>query len=231
MSTDITRREALRRAALLLGGTLSAPTILGVLSGCADRQTATWTPRTLTPAQRTTVVAIAGAIIPETDTPGARDARVDEFVDAMLTDHLAPADRERFLSGLGRLDARARRGHGAAFQELTTEQQAAMVAELDRLAFTTPAPASPAPDAPAESPRVRESDVAVGQGAGANPAEAATVRPDPADVGPESFFRMMKEFAVVGYYTSEVGATRELRVNPMVPYRDIPYTPGTASWA
>jgi hypothetical protein len=28
-----------------------------------------------------------------------------------------------------------------------------------------------------------------------------------------------------------VGQTQELRVNPMKPYRDIPYTPGTPSWA
>jgi hypothetical protein len=50
-------------------------------------------------------------------------------------------------------------------------------------------------------------------------------------VGPESFFRMMKELAVVGYYTSEVGQTQELRVNPMRPYRDIPYTAGMPTWA
>jgi hypothetical protein len=42
---------------------------------------------------------------------------------------------------------------------------------------------------------------------------------------------MMKELSVVGYYTSEVGSTRELRVNPMVPYRDVPYTAGAPAWA
>ena len=56
-------------------------------------------------------------------------------------------------------------------------------------------------------------------------------QPDPADIGPRSFFRMMKELAVVGYYTSEVGQTQELRINPMKPYRDIPYVAGTPSWA
>jgi hypothetical protein len=73
--------------------------------------------------------------------------------------------------------------------------------------------------------------VQVGQGVGANPAEAVSPPPDAADVGPESFFRMMKELAVVGYYTSEVGQTQELRVNPMRPYRDIPYTAGMPTWA
>jgi len=31
------------------------------------------------------------------------------------------------------------------------------------------------------------------------------------------FFRRMKEVTLVGYYTSEIGASRELRVNPWVP--------------
>ena len=38
---------------------------------------------------------------------------------------------------------------------------------------------------------------------------------DPEDVGRQAFFRTLKELVLVGYYTSEVGATQELRVNPM----------------
>lgn len=241
MADGITRREALQRAAWLLGGTLSAPTILAVLAGCADDrgerspgESSAWAPRTLTPEQRAMVVAIAEAIIPTTDTPGARDARVDEFVDAMLSDHYPAKDRDRFLAGLARIDARAQREHTKTFNALDAEQQSALVADLDRLAFSdaSATAADRAGVGGAEgSARVRQGDVALGQGTGPNPAIAATPLPDPADVGPQSFFRMMKELAVVGYYTSEVGSTRELRVNPMTRYRDIPYTSGTASWA
>lgn len=232
--TDITRREALRRAAMLLGGTLSAPTIAAVLAGCGDRQapaTAAWTPRTLTPEQNALIVAIAGTIIPETETPGGGAAQVDRFVDTMLSDHFAADDKERFLSGLARIDARTRRTHQKAFTDLTAAEQTAIITEMDRLAFQEAVLAGREPAGRPVSPRSQESDVQVGQGVGQTPAEAAAEPPDPADVGPESFFRMMKELAVVGYYTSEVGQTQELRVNPMKPYRDIPYTPGTPSWA
>jgi gluconate 2-dehydrogenase gamma chain len=234
ISTEITRREALRRAAWLLGGTLSAPTIAAVLAGCGDRRapaTASWTPRTLTPEQRAMVVAIADTIIPETDTPGARAAQVDQFVDTLLSDHFAPAEKERFLTGLTRLDARARRTHQKGFAELTPAEQATIVGAMDRLAFREEMLAKAGPEGAAPSPLAQESDVQVGQGVGETPAEAVMPPPDAADVGPQSFFRMMKELAVVGYYTSEVGQTQELRVNPMKPYRDIPYTPGTPSWA
>ena len=54
---------------------------------------------------------------------------------------------------------------------------------------------------------------------------------DPEDIGRESFFRRMKELTVVGYYTSEIGQNRELRINPWGQYRDIQYKPGTPAWA
>ena len=177
------------------------------------------------------VVAIADAIIPETETPGARAAQVDQFVDTLLSDHFSAEDKARFLAGLTRLEARARRTHQKGFGELTPAQQAEMVGEMDRLAFREQTLAAKPPEGTAPSPRSQESDVQVGQGVGATPAEAASPQPDAADVGRESFFRMMKELAVVGYYTSEVGQTQELRINPMKPYRDIPYTPGMPTWA
>lgn len=177
------------------------------------------------------VVAIADAIIPETETPGARAAQVDQFVDTLLSDHAAADDKARFLAGLTRLEARARRTHQKGFTELTPAQQAEMVGEMDRLAFQEQTLAEKPPEGTAPSPRSQESDVQVGQGVGATPAEAASPPPEAADVGPESFFRMMKELTVVGYYTSEVGQTQELRINPMKPYRDIPYTAGMPTWA
>lgn len=47
------------------------------------------------------------------------------------------------------------------------------------------------------------------------------------------FFRMMKELTIVGYYTSEIGATQELKTN-RVPGRyegDVPYEEIGRSWA
>jgi hypothetical protein len=152
-------------------------------------------------------------------------------VDTLVSDHMAADDKQRFLAGLTRVDARARRTHQKAFAELTPAQQAEIVGELDQLAFREETLAQNTPEGTAPSPRSQESDVQVGQGVGGTPADAVSPPPDAADVGRESFFRMMKELAVVGYYTSEVGQTQELRVNPMKPYRDIPYTPGMPTWA
>ena len=42
--------------------------------------------RALDPHQRETISELSEAIIPATDTPGAKAARVDEFVDIILTE-------------------------------------------------------------------------------------------------------------------------------------------------
>ena len=172
----IDRREALRRAALLLGGTLSTSTIAGVLAGCEVRRTSegAWAPRALTSDQLELVATIAEHIVPETDTPGARAALVHRFIDAMLADSYLPDERQHFLAGLADVDARAQRSSGRAFLRCATIEQRAVLDQLDREAF------------------------------------AATL-----DRGATPFFRTMKELTLVGYYTSEIGATRELRHAPV----------------
>ena len=265
MSTDITRRAALQRAAWLLGGTISAPTILGVLAGC-DRAASDapkagaaaaappkpFVPRTLSAEQNEMVVTISEAILPQTDTPGARAARVNEFVDAMLTDYYPAKERQRFLAGLGRVDAGARRVHGKRFLDLTPEQQVAVLQEFDRAAYDDPQGQGPkterqkggtqtrSPDVAAEKNPVTQQkpgEVSTGRsyGGGAMMASGAVAtdgKVDPEDVGREAFFRTMKELTLVGYYTSEVGSTQELHVVPMGPYRgDIPLSQVGRAWA
>src|SRR6266704_1728016 len=91
----IDRREALRRAALVLGGVLSAPMVAGVLAGCEARRApaAAWRPRALTPDQTELVATIAEHILPETDTPGARAVGVHRFIDAMLAEAYSTQER------------------------------------------------------------------------------------------------------------------------------------------
>ncbi|HVX88350.1 MAG TPA: gluconate 2-dehydrogenase subunit 3 family protein, partial [Gemmatimonadales bacterium] len=71
--------------------------------------------RVLSPAQNAAVVAVAEAVIPRTDTPGATDARVNEFIDLLLADWYKDEDRDRFLRGLDAIDAEARAEGGAPF--------------------------------------------------------------------------------------------------------------------
>ena len=135
----ISRRRALQQVALLLGGAISAPTVAGVFSTATRRAWAAspaWAPRTLSPAQLELVATLAEHIVPQTETPGARAAGVHRFVDTLLTDHYAAAERDRFLAGLAGVDTQARSRYGKPLVQSTTEQQLALLRELDAAAYT-----------------------------------------------------------------------------------------------
>lgn len=209
----IGRREALRRAVLLLGGTLAAPTIAGVLAGCDARAPeGESSDKALTAAQLAMVATIAEHIIPETDTPGARAAGVDRFIARMLAEYYDAAERQQFVAGLADVDARASAAHRAPFARCTPDQQRALLTAMDREAFARPpgkAPAkSPAiPSGPTRPAPDASRDTERGGAGTAVPAEPAA--------GARPFMRTMKELTVVGYYTSQAGATRELRHEPI----------------
>src|SRR3982750_3258435 len=83
-----------------------------------------WTPSVLTPRQNEAVIMLTELIVPATDTPGAKAALVNRFVDHVLSAADAK-ERTEFIRGLTWLDdrCRARVGKdvaGATAAELTT---------------------------------------------------------------------------------------------------------------
>lgn len=227
----LSRRAALRRVAFLLGGAVSAPTLAGMLAGCdRPRQQIGWRPQTLTEAQSEMVAAMGEIILPETDTPGARAARVHEFIDVMLTEYYPPEDRQRFLAGLERVGQYSRTAFDRRFLDATPEQQLQLVHALNRQAFGDP---PTLPERLEEEPVLRDITVETGRGTLEEQAPL-TLDPgrDPEDVGEEAFFRTLKELVLVGYYTSEPGANQELRLNPMGSWRaDIHYSEVGHAWS
>ena len=58
--------------------------------------------KVFSPEERKRVATLVDSIIPRTDTPGASDVHVPEFIDRKLS--LDPALKERFLTGLRSFD-------------------------------------------------------------------------------------------------------------------------------
>ena len=116
---------------LVPGGAVAEALALGQRIRSAAGPAGGAPPATLTPAQARTVTALAETIIPRTDTPGASEAGVTAFVDALLTGWLDASDRDRFLAALDEVDPIARSAHGAAFADCTPDQQAALAGRLD----------------------------------------------------------------------------------------------------
>lgn len=199
------RRQLLQHLSLLMGGALSAPVASGLLAGCRPPPAGS-AARVLDASRLRLAGALAERILPRTDTPGALDAGVDRFIDAMLDGYVEIEDRRAYLEGLDRLDRRARDRCGNGFAGCALAEQDELLAELDHNAF-------PREDA------AQGVDVAV---AGAMSLGETDRR----------FFRLHKELTVAGYYTSEVGQTQELQPMPLGEYRaDVPIGPDAKAWS
>jgi Gluconate 2-dehydrogenase subunit 3 len=153
--------------------------------------------KTLNPHQNATVIAISEMIIPATDTPGAKAARVNEFIDLILTDWCMGEDCQRFLQGLEETNERSRKMFGREFVNCTAQQQTQLLTALDE--ELTELREASGEERKHASPAVQESETPVQR----------------------NFFYMMKRLTLIGYYTSEIGWTQELGRPPvhMGPYQ------------
>jgi hypothetical protein len=85
---------------------------------------------TLDPHQHATVAAIAEMIIPKTETPGASDAGVADFIDLIVSEWYTDEERTFFLNGLADVDERARRQFTKTFLQCSVEQRAEILRRL-----------------------------------------------------------------------------------------------------
>ena len=121
------RREALQRAAWLMGGALSAPLTLGALDAYAATPAPDWKPAVLSKQQADLISTVADIMIPRTTTPGAKDVGVTELIDSLLKDVYSKEDRERYLTGLAEFDKAAQTTYGKPFLALDAKRQSTLV--------------------------------------------------------------------------------------------------------
>ena len=167
------RREAIRRTALLMGGAVSAPAIMGVLKGCTARPGIDWKPEFLSEDQASVVTQVSEIIIPRTDTPGAKDVGVPSFIDQMVKEVYAEEDQKWFTDGLTAFNEAAKKEYSDDFADLDEEDQEAFVRKVHDEAINAEKTTDPAPRRP--------------------------------------FILMMKELTMLGFFTSEPGATQVLQ--------------------
>jgi hypothetical protein len=105
-----------------------------LLTIAAAAATPARTTKLLTPAEVQTVAVLVDLIIPRTDTPGATDAGVPQFIDTRLA--ASPQLSERFHDGLKALDAEAQSRFSSSFTKLTQKQQTDLLTPMSQDAST-----------------------------------------------------------------------------------------------
>lgn len=128
------RREVVRRLGIMaavpfLPGTAVDASVLVQRVHEALQGGATF--RTFDRAQQELVGGLVDAILPRTDTPGAVDVRVPEFIDHIVTDWATAAERRAVLDGLTEIDTRVRAEGATTVQELDPPQRARLLQALD----------------------------------------------------------------------------------------------------
>jgi len=237
----INRREAIRRVSAVLGGVAFVGGS-GLLTACEKASLPVQgTPGTFTAEDIAFLDEIAETILPETKTPGAKAAKTGAFMALMVTDSYSPADQTIFRDGMVKVDDASKKANNVSFMSATPAQRLAVLTVLDReqkfmmdareaayrkskgLAPVVVAQAG-TPKAGAALPDARKEDAA-----GVDPGAAAPITAD----APTHYFRMMKELALLGYFTSEIGYTKAMRYAEAPGRFDpcLPYTAGEPAWA
>jgi gluconate 2-dehydrogenase gamma chain len=82
----------------------------------------TWKPIFLDIHQSETLIALSEVIIPTTETPGAKEALVNRYLDLLLS--VQPAEFQRqFLDALAFVDSESQKQFGNSFRNLTLDNQ------------------------------------------------------------------------------------------------------------
>jgi glucoside 3-dehydrogenase (cytochrome c) hitch-hiker subunit len=141
MSDDVAkrgRRDALKAIVAGAGG-LSALPILGQaqpaqaaqheLAATAAEADATWKPDFFDEHQNETIITLTDLIIPQTDTPGAKAALVNRYLDLKYHEE-EPEKQKELINGLAWLDGRSLSRHSKPFVRLSEAEQIAMLEPL-----------------------------------------------------------------------------------------------------
>jgi hypothetical protein len=146
---------------------------------------------------------VAETILPRTDTPGARDAQIGQFIAGYSAACYPPEHIALLKSGIADIDAQMQALQGKGFRSANEAAKISLLVRIDRQAKEQ---ARLADERPAD----------------AKPGE-----------NPPHYFTLMKQLTLYGFFTSEPGATRVVRYRPVPgKYRGcIPYVKGETFWA
>lgn len=120
------RREAVRYISILLGGTIVGAS--GFLSGCkgSDKK------RTFSNEDIAYLDEIADTILPATNTPGAKAAKVGEFITVMVNDCYDEKEQQVFFDGMNKINELSIKLFENPFINATPQQRHQLLVQLDK---------------------------------------------------------------------------------------------------
>lgn len=207
------RREAVKYISILLGGTLVGADAF--LSGCKSN---TSKPGEWSADDVAYLNEIGETILPQTSTPGAKAANVGQFMTVMVDDCYDEGDQNAFREGMNKLNDESKKRFSKDFMAASADQRKELLIALDKEAKDYQSKVS---DFNNKENQKEKEEIAKGN------TNYKKQRMSP------HYFSLMKQLTLLGFFTSEVGATKALRYVP-VPGRYegcVPYKKGDKAFA
>lgn len=209
------RRDLLKQIALVTGAVVVGGDFF--LTGCkvGPKPDAGFSPSTIALLDE-----VGETIIPATTTPGAKAAKIGEFMKVIVTDCYTERQQNTFMQGLTELDAAADQMHGKSFMSCDAAQRKELLLSLEKVAkdFNKKRDEE-------DKPRKEAHD----QKNNTLPWKDQTEF----EGTPSHYYTMMKQLTLWGFFSSETGMTETLRYVAVPGRYDgaVPYTKGEKAWA
>lgn len=206
------RRELLKMIAILTGGTVIGGDLF--LSGCTSGSSTGG--KEFSAGNIALLDEVGETIMPTTSSPGAKAAKIGEFMKLMVTDCYNQDQQKVFTEGMAGFDEACKKASGKTFMDSNPAERKAFLITLEKEAK--------------EYNKKRDEN----QKAAKEKAEQVM---DPDFVSaPSHYYTMMKQLTLLGYFTSEIGCKEVLRWDPKLPVPGhydgaLPYKKGDKAWA
>ncbi len=209
------RRELLKMIAIVTGGVVIGGEVF--LTGC---KTGAKADAGFTASNIALLDEVGETIIPATTTPGAKAAKIGEFMKTIVSDCYTEKQQAAFNAGIGSLEEACKKANSKSFMECTPQQRHDFLISLEKEAkeFNTKRDEEDKPKREAHDK--------------ANKALAWKDQKE-FEAAPPHYYTMMKQLTLWGFFTSKTGATETLRHIPVPGKYDgaFAYTKGDKAWA
>jgi len=202
------RRDAVKSVAFLIGGALSATTIATLFDSCT--QPGKNSENLFSADQEKLVTELADIILPTTaKSPGAKAAAVGPFITMMIKDCYPEEAQKAFVKGLEDLEARTKKEYSKSFLEIGVKEREQL---LRKVREETIASQKTESDQIAEAQKLEETK-AQQQSAKENIANPMAMKEKP--IKKPQFFAIARDLTILGFFTSEIGATQAYEYIPI----------------
>ncbi len=195
------RREAVKSVAFLIGGALSATTIATLFNSCNEPGKITG--NLFTTEQQKIITELADIIIPTTSkSPGAKAANVGPFISMMIKDCYPEDAQKVFVKGVDDLEISAKKEFDKSFTELNVKDREQLISKLREATIQSQKEEKTKNELAAKL----ENDTKGAKPEIEKPGNPMSVKESLKTI--PQFFAIARDLTMLGYFTSEIGATQ-----------------------